>query len=78
MTPHPLSIAAGSLMVDAVALMAAHKISELPVVDQERKPVGLIDITDVLAIFPECDPALRPPSTREYRIYREPEEVPPA
>ena len=34
-------------MIDAVAAMAQGKISELPVVDAEDRPVGLIDVTDV-------------------------------
>ena len=45
MTAHPLAVPLGSMMVDAVTLMAERKISELPVVDGDGKPVGLIDIT---------------------------------
>ena len=41
-------------MVDAVAIMAERKISELPVIDAMEKPVGLIDITDVVALFPDA------------------------
>ena len=41
------------MMVDAVAIMAERKISELPVVDAEGRPVGLIDITDVVALLPK-------------------------
>ncbi len=41
------------MMVDAVAIMAGRKISELPVVDADGKPVGLIDITDVVALLPK-------------------------
>ena len=53
MTHHPLCVPAGSMMVDAVAIMAERKISELPVVDADGKPVGLIDITDVVALLPK-------------------------
>ncbi len=49
MTPNPLSVQAGSMMTDAVEIMAQRKISELPVVDLSDKPIGLIDITDVVA-----------------------------
>ena len=42
------------MMIDAVAIMAESKISELPVVDRGRQPVGLIDITDVVGLFPEA------------------------
>lgn len=37
-------------LADATAIMAHRKISELPVVDEDDHPVGLIDITDVLEI----------------------------
>jgi arabinose-5-phosphate isomerase len=52
MTRNPLRIPAGAWMSEAVALMAERKISELPVVDAEGKPRGLIDITDVVALLP--------------------------
>jgi len=53
MTADPLTARLGSMMTDAVALMAEHKISELPVVDDAGKPVGLIDITDVVDLLPK-------------------------
>jgi arabinose-5-phosphate isomerase len=53
MTHHPLSVPAGSMMADAVAIIAERKISELPVVDAEGRPLGLIDITDVVALLPK-------------------------
>jgi arabinose-5-phosphate isomerase len=53
MTAHPLTVRIGSRLVDAVELMAKRKISELPVVDEESRPVGLIDITDVVGILPK-------------------------
>jgi arabinose-5-phosphate isomerase len=53
MTHNPLRVEAGSVMADAVAIMAARKISELPVVDSDGKPLGLIDITDVVALLPK-------------------------
>jgi arabinose-5-phosphate isomerase len=52
MTRRPLRIAAGAWIAEAVALLAERKISELPVVDAEDKPLGLIDITDVVALLP--------------------------
>jgi len=52
MTAHPVTIASGSMMIEAVKLMSLRKISELPVVDSAGRPVGLIDITDVLGLFP--------------------------
>ena len=60
MTANPLKVLHGSLMSEAVVLMAQRKISELPVVDADGRPVGLLDVTDVVGLFPqkaEGDPA---------------------
>ncbi len=57
MTPAPLAVPLGTMAADAVTLMAARKISELPVVDPARRPAGLIDVTDVVAVFPDEAPA---------------------
>jgi arabinose-5-phosphate isomerase len=35
-----------------VELLSARKISELPVVDSGGRPIGLIDITDVIGWMP--------------------------
>ncbi len=64
MTPNPLRVQAGSMMTDAVAVMAERKISELPVVDAADKPVGLIDITDVVALLPKEPPAPQTPTPK--------------
>jgi arabinose-5-phosphate isomerase len=48
MTPDPITIALGTRVVEAVEILSLHKISELPVVDAAGKPVGLIDITDLI------------------------------
>jgi arabinose-5-phosphate isomerase len=48
MTPHPYTIPAGARVAEAVALMRRHKISELPVVDARGRPLGLLDITDLI------------------------------
>jgi arabinose-5-phosphate isomerase len=53
MTVDPLKVEYGSLMSDAVALMAQRKISELPVVKEDNRPAGLIDVTDVVSLFPQ-------------------------
>ncbi len=52
MTANPLRVAMGSMMLDAVTVLADRKISELPVVDADGRPAGLIDITDVVAVMP--------------------------
>lgn len=56
MTKGPATVPAGSMLVDAVAIMAERKISELPVIDAIGKPAGLIDITDVVGLVPEEPP----------------------
>jgi arabinose-5-phosphate isomerase len=52
MTRAPTTVSAGSLMTAAVDLLVQRRISELPVVDDQGKPAGLIDITDVVAWLP--------------------------
>jgi arabinose-5-phosphate isomerase len=53
MTKHPATAPQGSMMNDAVTIMAERRISELPVVDAGGRPVGLLDITDIVALYPE-------------------------
>ena len=54
MTPQPITVALGSRVVDAVEILRQRKISELPVIDADSRPAGLIDITDVVGLFPEA------------------------
>ncbi len=48
MTRAPVTVLTGSRLGDAIGLLATRRISELPVVDVDGFPLGLIDITDVL------------------------------
>jgi arabinose-5-phosphate isomerase len=52
MTPDPHRIQVGATLADAVDVMQAHKISELPVVDRGNRLVGLIDVTDLIGLVP--------------------------
>ena len=52
MTATPITIRHNALLADAIQVLAARKISELPVVDGDHKPRGLLDITDVLGLLP--------------------------
>jgi arabinose-5-phosphate isomerase len=52
MTPDPYRIRVGATLADAVEVMKAHKISELPVVDRGARLVGLIDVTDLIGLLP--------------------------
>lgn len=56
MTASPKTVHAGSLASEAVTILAGRKLSELPVIDEQGRPVGLIDITDVVGLLPR-DPA---------------------
>ena len=40
------------MMTAAIEILVERKISELPVVDDQRRPLGLIDITDVVGLLP--------------------------
>ncbi len=50
MTNHPLTTVVGDRVIDAVEILRSHRISELPVVDAAGRPVGLLDITDLLGL----------------------------
>lgn len=52
MTVDPKRVRVGALLSDAVELLQAHKISELPVVDRSNHLVGLIDVTDLIGLVP--------------------------
>jgi arabinose-5-phosphate isomerase len=52
MTPNPLTVRQGSRVLDAVEILRRHRISELPVVDASERPIGLLDITDVIGLLP--------------------------
>lgn len=52
MTKSPLTINADSLLHEAIEMLSSRKISELPVVDEDGQPIGLIDITDVIGLMP--------------------------
>jgi arabinose-5-phosphate isomerase len=52
MTVDPKRVRVGSMLADAVELLKAHKISELPVIDRGNHLVGLIDVTDLIGLVP--------------------------
>jgi arabinose-5-phosphate isomerase len=61
MTNSPITIGPGARIMEAVEILRQYKISELPVVDGSGRPLGLLDITDVIALMPaeEAEPAAR-------------------
>jgi arabinose-5-phosphate isomerase len=50
MTHKPKRIAADALASEAMAIMKNHRIDELPVVDAADRPVGLIDVQDLVVL----------------------------
>jgi len=50
MTCHPKHIRRGELASEALAVLNKHRIDELPVVDEDGRPVGVIDVQDLLGI----------------------------
>ena len=46
----PTRVAADALATEAMAVMRRHRIDELPVVDGDNRPVGLIDVQDLVVL----------------------------
>ncbi|MEO2091800.1 MAG: KpsF/GutQ family sugar-phosphate isomerase [Gemmataceae bacterium] len=55
MTRNPITVPHTAKTGEAVDLMRARKISELPVVDGAGRPVGLLDVTDLIGLDPADD-----------------------
>ena len=53
MTRNPITVQPGLTLGEVVGLLSVRKVSEVPVVDADNRPVGLIDITDVLPLLPD-------------------------
>lgn len=50
MTRAPRTLPIGARVGEAMAIFERHKISELPILDAGGRPVGLLDITDLIGI----------------------------
>jgi arabinose-5-phosphate isomerase len=50
MTRHPKHLTTDQLVRDAVRLMREKRLDEIPVVDQNGTPVGLVDVQDLIAM----------------------------
>ena len=48
MTCNPITLGPDVLLPEAIHLMSERKLSEVPVIDKDRNPIGMLDITDVL------------------------------
>ncbi|MEX2308149.1 MAG: KpsF/GutQ family sugar-phosphate isomerase [Pirellulales bacterium] len=61
MAARPTTVPSGTRVRDAVELLAQRKFSELPVVDKAGRPIGLIDVTDVVGLKAEAESAGKSP-----------------
>ncbi len=66
MTRRPCVLEQGMRLRDALKMITSRKLSELPVVDAESRPMGIVDITDVMSLLPadwgdDVAPAGEPP-----------------
>jgi arabinose-5-phosphate isomerase len=52
MTEHPITVGPGARVAEAIDVLRRHKISELPVIDSGGRPVGIVDITDLIGLAP--------------------------
>jgi arabinose-5-phosphate isomerase len=55
MTVNPATAMRGSLLQTAMAVMSHRRISELPVIDDSHRPIGMLDITDVVSLTESYD-----------------------
>lgn len=69
MVKSPATIFSGSKMSAAIEILTERKFSELPVVDRRGRPVGMIDVTDIVGMLPE-QPTDRPWSGSQFRSDR--------
>lgn len=49
MTRSPVCVRSGQALGQAIAIFSQRRISELPVIDEHGRPIGMIDITDLIA-----------------------------
>ena len=76
MTCGPRTVRIGSSMSEALDVLAERKISELPVVDARGRPLGMLDITDVVGLLPREVPAEDSPPSLSPENSDEPATVP--
>ncbi len=74
MTRKLQTVTAGCYLPEVMQILANRKISELPVVTQDYRPLGIVDVTDVVSVMsstwlhdmePGTDHAATPPSQLE-------------
>lgn len=65
MTRDPITVMVGSRVGAALDIMKSYKISELPVIDGHGRPVGMLDVTDLIGLTARAAAAPEPPRLRE-------------
>jgi arabinose-5-phosphate isomerase len=50
MTKRPITVRDDSLLAEAMRVLKDHKIDEVPVVDARGRPVGMLDVQDILEV----------------------------
>jgi arabinose-5-phosphate isomerase len=48
MTRRPKALPVGQLAVEALKILRSYRIDEVPIVDKRNRPIGLLDIQDLL------------------------------
>ena len=48
MTKNPAAVKVGKMAVEALSILQQKRIDEIPVVDKDQKPIGLLDVQDLL------------------------------
>jgi arabinose-5-phosphate isomerase len=57
MTARPTVIRSGTRVRDAIRLLSIRKFSQLPVLDEHDRPLGILDITDLIGLVPDAESA---------------------
>jgi arabinose-5-phosphate isomerase len=68
MVAAPTTVTSGTRMRDAISVLANRKFSELPIVDAAGRPIGLVDVTDVVGLRSD-DASTKPASPATVRIF---------
>ena len=55
MTADPITVSVDAVLSDVIDILSERKVSELPVVDERHRVLGLIDITDVIGLMPASE-----------------------
>ena len=63
------AVQSNAMATDALTILAQKKISELPVVDSDDKPIGMVDITDLIGFVDSKELASQEESNCSFESY---------